>query len=111
MIGTDANTGRTLQGAAHLYQSVRDILLTPIGSRVCRREYGSKIFSLIDAPANAKTLSDIQAAAVEALTKWEPRLQISSIRARANMGFVEVDIEGIDQENRREITLKGIRLT
>ena len=34
------NTGKAITGVAHLTQSVADILLTPIGSRVMRRGYG-----------------------------------------------------------------------
>ncbi len=52
MRGTDANTGKALSGLEHLRQSVRDILTTPIGTRVMRREYGSQLYALIDAPLN-----------------------------------------------------------
>jgi phage baseplate assembly protein W len=57
MRGIDANTGKALSGLAHLRQSVTDILSTPIGSRVMRREYGSQLFRLIDAPLNRSTLA------------------------------------------------------
>ena len=50
MRGMDRNTGRALEGIAHLRQSIRDILTTPIGSRVMRWEYGSRLFRLVDAP-------------------------------------------------------------
>lgn len=32
----------------HIRQSVQDILTTPIGTRIMRREYGSLIYQLID---------------------------------------------------------------
>ena len=50
MIGLAATTGRTITGAAHLAQSIADVLTTPIGSRVMRREYGSLLPDLIDDP-------------------------------------------------------------
>ena len=53
MSGMDRNTGRTLDGDAHLAQSIGDILTTPLGSRVMRRDYGSMLFELIDQPLNA----------------------------------------------------------
>lgn len=38
---------------AHIRQLMSDILQTPVGYRVIRREYGSLIFKLIDRPQNA----------------------------------------------------------
>ena len=67
MRGMDANTGRALSGVDHLKQSVRDILTTPIGSRVMRRDYGSRLFDLIDNPGNPETVADIVAESAQAL--------------------------------------------
>ena len=53
--GMNADTGRTLSETAHILQSVRNILTTPIGTRVMRRDYGSEIFSLIDQPQHGAT--------------------------------------------------------
>ena len=44
------HTGEGISGTAHLRQSVFDILQTPTGSRVMRRDYGSTLFTLIDQP-------------------------------------------------------------
>ena len=74
MIGLDASTGKQLSGMAHLRQSVRDILTTPIGTRVMRRDYGSRLYQLVDAPMNDATRLDMMAATYEALETWEPRL-------------------------------------
>ena len=45
-------TGRRITAADHLRQSVADIITTPIGSRVMRRDYGSLVPALIDQPHN-----------------------------------------------------------
>lgn len=58
MLGTDANTGKALEGMAHLRQSIRDILGTPLGSRVMRRDYGSELPAL----GRSITLSGVYAA-------------------------------------------------
>lgn len=79
MIGTDANTGRHLDGTDHIRQSVRDILLTPLGSRVMRRTYGSLIPELIDQPTTPANRLRIYAATVMALATWEPRLRITRV--------------------------------
>ncbi len=44
-----------LNDMEHLKQSVRDILITPLASRVMRREYGSLVPDLIDEPMNNTT--------------------------------------------------------
>jgi hypothetical protein len=62
MRGTSATTGKPLSGIQHLRQSINDILTTPIGSRVIRRDYGSDLPTLVDAPMNLSTLTRIYAA-------------------------------------------------
>jgi hypothetical protein len=49
-----AGTG-TLTDEDHVWQSVNDILLTPVGSRLMRRNYGSLCPDLIDSPQNDVT--------------------------------------------------------
>lgn len=79
MIGMDASTGQRLEGDAHLAQSIGDILTTPIGSRVLRRDYGSALFELIDQPMNALGRLRVFAAVADALRRWEPRLRITRV--------------------------------
>ena len=79
MSGMSAKTGRMISEDEHIWQSVRDILTTPIGSRLMRRDYGSEIFALIDQPQNGATKLRLMAAAVTALLRWEPRIQINSV--------------------------------
>lgn len=79
MRGMNAASGLTLADAAHLRQSISIILGTPLGSRVMRREFGSLLPALVDAPQNETTTVRLYAAAVIALQRWEPRLAISQI--------------------------------
>ena len=111
MIGMDAFTWAALDDMAHLRQSIRDILTTPIGSRVMRREYGSKIYRLIDAPMNRSTLLAIYAATADAIHKWEPRLRLSKMRiVSAAPGAIELDLTGEYLPDGRVITLDGVRI-
>ena len=111
MIGMDAFTGEALDDMAHLRQSIRDILSTPIGSRVMRRDYGSKIYRLIDAPMNRSTLLAIYAATADAIHKWEPRLRLSKMRiVSAAPGAIELDLTGEYLPDGRIITLDGVRI-
>ena len=55
MSGLNRHTGRAVEGLAHLSQSIADILTTPIGTRVMRRDYGSELPFLLDQPTNGIT--------------------------------------------------------
>lgn len=79
MPGMSANNGRAINGIAHIQQSVRDILTTPIGSRVMRRDYGSLLPELIDQPLHGATALRAYSATVVALMKWEPRIRVQRI--------------------------------
>ncbi|MEL6477620.1 MAG: GPW/gp25 family protein [Pseudomonadota bacterium] len=95
MIGASRNTGARLAGDLHLSQSISDILSTPLGSRVMRREYGSRLPDLIDAPMNPLTFIDVYQAVAEALNRWEPRVLLTRIRIEAaEPGAVELVMEG-----------------
>lgn len=101
MNGMDAVTGKPLAGRAHLRQSIDDILSTPIGSRVMRRDYGSALFELNDAPGNQLGRLRIFAATVDALRRWEPRLRLTRVKFIAGMepGAFDIAIEGQDLES------------
>jgi len=110
MIGVNSATGKELKGYDHLRQSIRDILKTPIGSRVMRRDYGSRIWDLVDAPINAETLAELHIATAEALDKWEPRILIESVavtfdplKVRISDGVVVLSYENVKKTSAEEI--------
>ena len=94
MTGMDAATGKVIAGTAHLAQSIGDILSTPIGSVVMLRDYGSALFELIDAPANALTRSRIYAATATALARWEPRIRLTRVTLSVDDQSWPLTIEG-----------------
>lgn len=111
MRGTDSTSGKPLSGIAHLKQSIRDILTTPIGSRVMRRDYGSELFNLIDAPANRATVLDIMAAIVDALRKWEPRIYPQTVRVETYQpGHLIISLTALYIPEGRIITMDGITI-
>jgi phage baseplate assembly protein W len=112
MRGTSANTGKPLSGLDHLRQSIRDILTTPVGSRVMRRDYGSRLFQLVDSPVNARTISDIYAATIEAILRWEPRITPRRVGIQsAEQGRVVIELEAIYTPTGEPIRLDGIAIT
>ncbi|EGU2572141.1 baseplate assembly protein [Salmonella enterica] len=94
-IGMSRNDGQVIADTDHLRQSVRDILLTPQGSRLARREYGSLLSALIDQPQNPALRLQIMSAVYVALNRWEPRLTLDSIIISSNFdGSMVVELTG-----------------
>ncbi|EOY5741560.1 TPA: GPW/gp25 family protein [Enterobacter bugandensis] len=94
-LGMSQSNGQAITDTDHLRQSVRDILLTPQGSRVARREYGSLLSVLIDQPQNPALRLQIMSAVYMALSRWEPRLTLDSITISSNFdGSMLVDLTG-----------------
>jgi phage baseplate assembly protein W len=98
MIGMDALTGKQLSGAEHLAQSVGKILGTPLGTRVGRRDFGSRLPELLDQPLNARTRVLIYAATADALRRHEPRIALSRVTFVAG-----------EQSGSAVLTLQGTR--
>ncbi|WP_243078909.1 GPW/gp25 family protein [Pantoea sp. MQR6] len=93
--GMNQQTGKAITDADHIRQSVRDILLTPEGSRIARREYGSLLFKLIDDPQNPATKLQVMAATYSALSRWEPRITLDTINITSAFdGSMVVELTG-----------------
>ncbi|WP_375642605.1 MULTISPECIES: GPW/gp25 family protein [unclassified Bartonella] len=107
--GMDRTTGKPLTGIDHLRQSILDILSTRIGSRVMRRDYGSRVAELIDAPVNNAFSVALYAAVAEALDKWEPRFKLKKIDFKwSEAGQVSLSFEGIYLPSGKPITMEGL---
>ena len=81
----------------HLRHSVHHIPTPPIGYRAMRREYGSLLPGLIDAPLNDPTLLQAYATSIMALIRWEPRIRVTAIRRRVRTtqpGGAVLEIDG-----------------
>jgi phage baseplate assembly protein W len=60
-----------------------------------RREYGSDLPRLIDAPLNGETLVDLYAATAEAIDRWEPRFDLRRVEvADAVAGKLSLTLTG-----------------
>ncbi|MNY88407.1 Lysozyme [compost metagenome] len=98
--GMSRHTGKTIrddgQLPTHLQQSLHDILSTLIGTRICRRHYGSLLPHLIDQPCNDITKLKIMNASATAIIRFEPRLKIK-----------QVQVSSADRQNAWDVTLIG----
>lgn len=110
MIGMDRNTGRQIEGDAHLAQSIADILTTLVGTRVMRRDYGSLLPALIDAPGNAAGQVRLFGAAATALMRQEPRFRATGfaiVPAPTTAGAYQLEVVG----ERADSLLRGASAT
>ena len=83
-MGMSRTTGVLFSPDDHLKQSIYDVLMTPIGSRLLRRDYGSLIPFLIDQPVNPSTKLKMMAAIATAIIKWEPRVKVRQVQLSMN---------------------------
>ncbi|ECC9539503.1 baseplate assembly protein [Salmonella enterica subsp. salamae] len=94
--GMNPNGTGTLNDTDQLWNSVNDILLTPLASRVMRRDYGSLVPDLIDEPQNDATRLQCMSAAVIALARWETRIALNTIDIRwSKDGRAVAELTGI----------------
>ncbi|WP_442783671.1 GPW/gp25 family protein [Collimonas fungivorans] len=95
----NARTGRSMSRLAHIQQSLADILTTPIGSRVMRRDYGSEVPELIDQPLNGATILRIYAATAYAVLRWERRIALTGVQLdRGQDGQATLLLDGTTNE-------------
>jgi len=104
--GMSRETGAAVSDLDHIRQSVRDILLTPVGTRVMRRSYGSLLSALIDQPQNAALRLQIMSACYMAILQWEPRLKLTGIRYESAFdGSMVVEITGNRTDTAQDFSL------
>ena len=106
------NTGTDISEINHLKQSISNILTTPIGSRVMRRDYGSNLFNKIDHPVNGELIAEIYLDIVESLFIWEPRFELDQVAVQnIQNGKITIDLEGSFLKLGEKITLENIEIT
>lgn len=109
MNGIENTSGKHLSGIDHLRQSITDILTTPIGTRVMRRDYGSRLYELVDAPINRALLVEIYTAVAEALGNWESRLELTRVVVESiEPGSISIALEGNYLPDKTHIILEGL---
>ena len=109
--GMRKSTGAVITDSEHISQSITDILTTPIGSRIMRREYGSEIFRLLDAPMNGATKLRIMAATVMSIINWEPRVKVTAMSVEITFdGKMVLSVEFERQDGARAKTDVAVNL-
>ena len=99
------HTGKPVAREEHIRQSIGDILATRVGTRVMRRNYGSHLPDLIDAPINEETQMLLISAVVHALMLHEPRILLTRVQLHGvTASGLDLSIEGRDR-NGTDISL------
>nr|WP_308530318.1 GPW/gp25 family protein [uncultured Serratia sp.]DAL85537.1 MAG TPA: baseplate assembly protein [Caudoviricetes sp.] len=94
-IGMNRNNGMAIAEIDHIRQSVSDILITPVGSRVMRRDYGSQLSTLIDQPQKPALKLQMMAAVYGAVLRWETRISLTAVNITSDAdGKMVVDLVG-----------------
>ncbi|MBR9651915.1 GPW/gp25 family protein [Thalassovita aquimarina] len=78
------DTGGAVEGWAHVVQSIQTILVTRLNTRVFRREFGSEVPALVDAPMNDANVLALYVAVAEALERWEPRFELTDVQVEGS---------------------------
>lgn len=96
MPGLNRSDGQPISGWEEVAQAIRTILTTPIGTRVMRRDFGSWVPQLIDAPATQENLTRVFVAVASAVDLWEPRFILRRVTvAEIAPGLATLDLEGL----------------
>jgi uncharacterized protein len=72
---------RLVTGMEEVDAAIRMILSTVPGERVMRPDFGCAMWDMLFAPLTSGTIGMIEQAVREALERWEPRIDLESVRA------------------------------
>jgi phage baseplate assembly protein W len=68
-------------GDVNIEQSLHILLLTDLGQRVMRADFGCKAPQLVFAPGSVQYLHLLETTIREAVRDWEPRVELEEVRA------------------------------
>ncbi|MEH6353814.1 hypothetical protein FBY06_14011 [Pseudomonas sp. SJZ085] len=112
--GTDRNTGRLISGIPYLWQRLSDVISTPVGSLVGRRDFGSRLFEMLDRNVDSGFYMETYIRLAEAINNKANGLddfRLSTMRVdQPAPNHVELFISGqllIDGQA-RDVELEGI---
>jgi len=67
-------------------EAIQIILSTAPGERLMRPDFGCGIHELVFAPNNTRTAGLVHFYVEEALTRWEPRIELQTVQVQADPG-------------------------
>lgn len=89
------HTGATVEGWADVLQSVENILLTRLNTRVFVRQFGSEVPAMVDMPMNDENVMALYVSVADAIDRWEPRFELTNVALSAGAdGVIALQLEG-----------------
>ena len=73
-----------VSGDTNVTQSLQILLLTQLGERVMRSDFGTELPRLVFAPGSTQYLRLLETAVQDAVTNWEPRVDVNQVVAEAD---------------------------
>ncbi|HKX30761.1 MAG TPA: GPW/gp25 family protein [Blastocatellia bacterium] len=73
-----------VDGDENVEQSLKILLLTALGQRVMRSDFGCKAPRLVFAPGSVQHLGLLENTVREAVRDWEPRIDLEEVRAEVD---------------------------
>jgi hypothetical protein len=73
-----------VEGDQNVEQSLKILLLTSLGQRVMRADFGSKVQSLVFAPGSLQYLGVLEGTIRDSVRDWEPRIELEEVRAETD---------------------------
>ena len=87
-------------------ESIKRILQTPLGSRVMRPEYGSRLFELIDKNVDEEWVLNAIAYTYEAIEKNEPNVKVKKVEVlTGDVASIKITYEENGVENEMNLEL------
>jgi len=87
--GTTSNQGQS----RHMYGAIIQIIMVAIGERLMRGTYGSRVHDLPFEVNDESLLGSIQYYVVDAIQRWDSRVELLDISASVDGGDLNVLIE------------------
>jgi len=91
--------------------SIKQILLTPVGGRVMRPDFGSRLFEMLQENVTPLLLASVRSEVIRALMRWEPRIKLLDVEVTITDSAVNVDLryrlKGVDEELSLPFDLTG----
>jgi uncharacterized protein len=73
-----------VEGDANVEQSVHILLMTALGERVMRSDFGTQTPRLVFSPGSLQYLKLIENTIRDAIRDWEPRIDLNNVLAEAD---------------------------
>jgi uncharacterized protein len=97
-----------VEGDENIEQSLRIMLLTDLGQRVMRPDFGCKASRLVFAPGSVQHLRLLETTVREAVRDWEPRVELDEVLAEVQVEDETMVIVSINYRVRRTNTRNNL---